>query len=365
MGSLSAQEKKSTYTLNGYIDVDTGKIRLSLQLGDGFYPFDTAKEAVIDHGKFTFTGITSYPFAYFLQAGTYYLSGDFFIGSGIQTITCYKDSLRVVPRISNKTMGEYRGSYRSAFLGYRDKYDKFQAQYDSLKNAYSGHLPDSLLIKRARQSAQLNQLFYRTLITYIKKHPDSYVALSKFGHSLEFGYSPIFDSVYAQFSSTLKHTYTGKAIKKKLDAAKTTDIGKVFPRLALLDTGLSSQTLSLKDGAHKYTLIDFWYSHCGPCLGQFPKYKKIYDKYNESGLEIVGISVDKSKDINDWKKVMHEKELPWPQYLDENGKLADGLVIYSFPRNFLLDGHNTIIKKDITPEQLEQIMTQTLPSNLK
>jgi hypothetical protein len=73
-------------------------------------------------------------------------------------------------------------------------------------------------------------------------------------------------------------------------------------------------------------------------------------------LEIIGISVDKTTAINDWKKVINEKELPWPQYLDENGIMAHRLVIYSYPRNFLLDEHNVIIRKDITPEQLEELM---------
>ena len=58
--------------------------------------------------------------------------------------------------------------------------------------------------------------------------------------------------------------------------------------------------LSLKDVLQKYegkaVYIDFWASWCMPCLKEIPKMKEVYKKYNEKGLTIIGISLDRVKD---------------------------------------------------------------------
>ena len=44
---------------------------------------------------------------------------------------------------------------------------------------------------------------------------------------------------------------------------------------------------------HDITIIDFWASWCGPCMNEMPRLVKLYADYKDSGLGIIGISLDK------------------------------------------------------------------------
>jgi len=52
----------------------------------------------------------------------------------------------------------------------------------------------------------------------------------------------------------------------------------------------------LYDFRGKYVYIDFWASWCAPCIEKFPEMKKIYNLRDKSKFEILGVSVDVSRD---------------------------------------------------------------------
>ena len=66
------------------------------------------------------------------------------------------------------------------------------------------------------------------------------------------------------------------------------------PDFKLNDSNDSLYVLSNLRG--KVILINFWATWCGPCRMEIPDFIDLYDKYNDKGFEILGISLSDSKD---------------------------------------------------------------------
>ena len=198
------------------------------------------------------------------------------------------------------------------------------------------------------------------LCNFTKQHPTSFVPLWRLAELSENGYEPILDSIYSSLSPAIKNTYTGKILFEVLSSSRVTAVGHKFPSIMLTD--IKNKNVSLKiSEMSKFTLIDLWYSKCGPCISDFPKHKEIFSKYNKDGYEVIGISVDKRQDIVAWKEVIKRKSLPWKQYLDINGEIiSNKLSISLFPSNFLLDNKGIIIKKNINLMELDDFLKNNL-----
>ena len=127
--------------------------------------------------------------------------------------------------------------------------------------------------------------------------------------------------------------------------------GNMFPKLF-------SYTLG-----KKYTLIDFLFSYCAPCLEEIPKYKEVYSKYKNKGFEIIAISSDWTQDISNWQKTIDKNDLVWQNFHDKNKKETKKYNINSFPTTFLLDFKGKIIKKNPSLKDLEAFLEDNLKNN--
>lgn len=232
---------------------------------------------------------------------------------------------------------------------------KSTKEYQHLKKLYS-HVVDTLTEEihdfKAKQ---------KIIEKYITQNPDSYVAL----WDLVIDYA-----IYKKWknnddikiilknaqllSSTIKKTTTYKALIEDINQDLVLSTGKTFPNIQL--NSIDSLITIVKK--NKFTLVDFWFSACMPCIAKFPSYKITYDLNKSKGFEIIGISVDEKEAI--WQKSIQKYNLNWLQYLDSNKIITQKLNITGFPTNFLLDNDGKIIKKNISPEDLDIFLQNNL-----
>ena len=111
----------------------------------------------------------------------------------------------------------------------------------------------------------------------------------------------------------------------------------------------------------KVLLIDFWATWCGPCIAEMPNVKSVYTKYHGKGFEIVGISLDQSRDKLD--RYVTSQGIEWPQYFDGkywNNDIAVSYGIRSIPATFLIDKKGKIRYKSLRGRQLEAAVEELL-----
>jgi len=196
------------------------------------------------------------------------------------------------------------------------------------------------------------------LYKYIQENPDSYVALwFLIGRFNKEGYVELYDKCLKSFSQKIKSEPLWKILNEEF-IELSIKLNYKFPQILLKNISLQPELLQISDS--QYTLIDFWFSRCRPCLEEMPKWIDLYERFNLKGLNIIGISTDKTENVESyWQKRIVEKKIPWKNYLDENAVFASKEKIFSFPTNYLLNRKGEVIRKNITPEELEKLLIES------
>ncbi|MEM9836227.1 MAG: TlpA disulfide reductase family protein, partial [Bacteroidota bacterium] len=93
---------------------------------------------------------------------------------------------------------------------------------------------------------------------------------------------------------------------------------------------------------------------CGPCRRENPKVKRLYDKYADKGFEILGVSLDRSKER--WEKAIADDGLNWLHMSDLKHWQSAHAAQYgvrSIPDTVLIDAEGKIIARGLRGAQLE------------
>jgi len=166
---------------------------------------------------------------------------------------------------------------------------------------------------------------------------------------------------YDKLPSDIKNSRLGLNVDNAIKAiAEITDqIGdKVVDFKA---PSLSGNKFNLKENLGKITILDFWASWCRPCRMENPNVVRVYDKYKDKGLEIIGISFDQSKEK--WEKAVKNDGLTWKHVSNLKGwqePLGKPFDIRSIPTTFLLDKDGVIIAKNLRGQDLENKVAELL-----
>ncbi len=154
-----------------------------------------------------------------------------------------------------------------------------------------------------------------------------------------------------QGNAKLAKTYFLKA------DAKLGMIGKYAPDFSTTD--IDSIPISLKDYRGKVVLLDFWTTTCGPCIGEMPNVKKVYDVYKDVGFDVIAVNLDADEaDLHGFLKVC---DLPWRQVFGgQESPLKNLYHVRGVPSPWLIDKEGKVISYQARGAALKKLVAEAV-----
>ena len=240
---------------------------------------------------------------------------------------------------------------------------KYEAKLDSLENIYetnkTSERADSIyasLIKEYESIETEKNLKISEFVKSNKQNLSSLFFVEKMNFDENFALLQDLDKVlYEKYAGII---FVEELHRKVQNAAKLA-IGAVAPEITLADP--DGNLISLSSLKGKYVLIDFWASWCSPCRKENPNVVKLYADFKDKGFEILGVSLDRSKD--NWINAIKADDLTWIHISDLKfwqSQAAKDYSVEGIPFTVLLDKDGKIIAKGLRGEALRKKLEELL-----
>lgn len=361
---ISCNSTPEGYTISGTIigEVADGTNVFLKKGGEGnnLVEVDTTQ---ITGGKFNFTGVNAIPEMHYIFMESTMGYTALILENGEIGFEAQKDSLG---------FAKVKGTFQNDHLAdYMDKSKKASEQamhiQEDMESANTSR--DTVLLNSLREEMDELRDEYTTFeMDYIKENPSALISALLIERSM-MNKNPDFKelkALYDGLSPEIKETKAAQKLLKNLDSALeraknagNANVGAVAPNFsAPTPTG---EMLALNDIKGKVTLIDFWAAWCRPCRAENPNVVNVYKKYHSKGLNIIGVSLDKTAEA--WKKAIADDGLEWSHvsniaYFDD--AIAKLYNVNAIPAAFLLDENGVIVAKNLRGAALEAKVAELL-----
>ncbi len=238
------------------------------------------------------------------------------------------------------------------FFNHVDLKDKLLNEVPQVYNAFKTWTEEAG--KAATPTAQFTQMINSKLGQIPEGTPAYRTALGGVISGLKTLNSPLFFDFASKYVERYKAQDKGEIgrLDAELNRNRTFIPGMVAPDLVGPTPDGSTYALSSLRG--KVVLIDFWASWCGPCRRENPNVKAAYEKYKDKGFDVLGVSLDKTKDA--WVNAIQQDGLPWHHISDLKGWQSEHAAMYSvtsIPQTLLIDREGKIIERNLRGPALE------------
>jgi thiol-disulfide isomerase/thioredoxin len=148
------------------------------------------------------------------------------------------------------------------------------------------------------------------------------------------------------------------------DAAACTKGDDCLPLVSYVDTTGKAYTLESLKG--KVVVVNFWATWCGPCKKEIPDLSKLYRKYKDQGVVMLGILSNDNPTDTDLLNFQSDYDMEFPVVRQSSDILLSFNYPQALPTTFVFDRHGRrvgaprvgAIQMEAFDAQLSQLVAQ-------
>ena len=327
------------YDISGRIEtLNDGAVMLEQRIDGSYTTVDTT---ALSDGQFTFKGTVEIPDVYFISIPGKRGRAMFFLENSNISINAHADSLSRARIQGSSVQDEYQAlsdELEEITTGARELRNKYYEALSSGDEVLAGSLEEEV----EAAYGKIDEFQEK----FIADNTSSYVAplvLMNIHYGME---GEEIQALLNKLDPALDSSSFVREISQRARVLTSVSFGKTAPDFTQNDPNGNPVTLSSLRG--NFLLIDFWAAWCAPCRNENPNVVAAYRKYHEKGFDILGVSLDQSKE--QWLQAISTDQLTWTQVSDLQywgNEVAQLYGINSIPSNLLLDREGKIIYKDL------------------
>ncbi len=349
---LSACSSREGYQLSGTIlGIGDTLIYLEQRIDKAYVPVDSART---ENGAFEFKGVVGIPDVYYISLPGKREKSMLFLENSTIGFSVHVDSMGH-PRVSGSAVQD---EYLAFEAGMNSIYQVLDSLRIRLKEAHEKS--DTSLASGLEEQVRERFKKVESLpLDYVDQHPASYIA-PYLVQSVHYGKGAAeIEALLAKLDPSLSGSTIVGSMNRRAEMLRNTAVGNPAPDFAQPDP--EGNMIRLSSFRGKYLLVDFWAAWCGPCRRENPNLVRAYKKYHDRGLEILGVSLDNSREY--WLKAIEADGLAWNHVSELNYWSNSAIRLYgisSIPSNLLIDPEGIIIAKNLSGEDLNAELARDL-----
>ena len=348
--------ESNNFVLKGTTDHADGKSIYRIKAGPNGQPITIDSTKVVN-GSFELKGLVDQVDVNFIFLEELDGNIPFVIEEGLIETQIFKDSINV-SIVGGTPSNDDLSTYRASTQSFANTMKTLVKEINQANSLGDNILSDDLTSEY--RTIEKNLRVYEK--DFMNSNPKSYIAaliLERMISTKALSSSeakPVFNS----FDPKIKNSVSGKKIASILNRPKNpTALGEKAP--VFEGPSPNGDLINLEAVKGKVTIIDFWASWCRPCRIENPNLVRLYKRMHDKGLEIIGVSLDKSK--ASWERAIKDDGLNWNhvsnlQYWKDPIAILYG--VRSIPAAFVLNKDGVIVAKNLRGKQLDAKIEELL-----